>query len=106
MEFIRKQIDTEIQRGKVKPEAIYGILRQLVDHIEPPTVVPNPVPVAKPAPVPTQHQPQLQPQYQPQHQSLNHLLNQPLRKLFLQQKRLQSKKHQLKKLNKVKTFVA
>ena len=52
MEFIRKQIDTEIQRGKVKPEAIYGILRQLVDHIEPPTVVPTPAPAPPPAPAP------------------------------------------------------
>lgn len=52
MEFIRKQIDTEIQRGKVKPEAIYGILRQLVDHIEPPTVVPTPAPAPTPAPTP------------------------------------------------------
>ena len=49
MEFIRKQIDTEIQRGKVKPDAIYGILRQLVDHIEPSTPAPNPAPT--PAPV-------------------------------------------------------
>ena len=49
MEFIRKQIDTEIQKGKVRPDAIYGILQQIIDHIEPPA----PAPVAKPAPAPT-----------------------------------------------------
>mgnify|MGYP001035836935 CR=1 FL=1 len=48
MEFIRKQIDTEIQKGKVRPDAIYGILQQIIDHIEPPA----PAPVAKPAPAP------------------------------------------------------
>ena len=48
MEFIRKQIDTEIEKGKVRPDAIYGILQQIIDHIEPPA----PAPVAKPAPAP------------------------------------------------------
>ena len=48
MDFIRSQIDSEFQRPKVRPEAIYGILRQLVDLIEPPA----PAPVAKPAPAP------------------------------------------------------
>ena len=59
MEFIRKQIDTEIQKGKVRPDAIYGILQQIIDHIEPPAPAPvakpapAPAPVAKPAPAPT-----------------------------------------------------
>ena len=56
MEFIRKQIDTEIQKGKVRPDAIYGILQQIIDHIEPPAPAPvakpAPAPVAKPAPAP------------------------------------------------------
>ena len=56
MEFIRKQIDTEIQKGKVRPDAIYGILQQIIDHIEPPAPAPvakpAPAPVAKPAPTP------------------------------------------------------
>ena len=55
MDFIRSQIDSESQRPKVRPEAVYGILKQLVDLIEPqaPAPVAKPAPVVKPAPVPT-----------------------------------------------------
>ena len=52
MDFIRRQIDSESQRPKVRPEAVYGILRQLADLIEPPTVVAAPTPVPTPAPTP------------------------------------------------------
>ena len=51
MDSIRKQIDNALERPKIHKETVYGILRQIVDVIEPPAPTPAPVKVAAPAPV-------------------------------------------------------
>jgi hypothetical protein len=51
MDSIRKQIEDALQRSKIQKETVYGILRQIVDAIEPPA--PAPAPPA-PAPAPAQ----------------------------------------------------
>lgn len=50
MDSIRKQIDNALERPKIHKETVYGILRQIVDVIEPPAP-PAPAPPA-PAPAP------------------------------------------------------
>jgi|SRR6056300_66450 len=56
MDSIRKQIEDALQRPKINKETVYGILRQIVDAIEPPAPAPAPAPPAPappaPAPVP------------------------------------------------------
>ena len=100
MDSVREKITIELARSKIRTEEIYAIIKQIADHIEPPT----PAPVAKPAPAPAQHQHQhqRQRQNQRQHQHQNRLQ----RKLLHQLKRPQLKRPQLKNLNKSKTFVA
>jgi len=49
MDSIRKQIDNALERPKIHKETVYGILRQIVDVIEPPA--PSPAPVKAAAPV-------------------------------------------------------
>ena len=51
MDSIRKQIEDALQRSKIQKETVYGILRQIVDAIEPPAPAPAPAPPA-PAPAP------------------------------------------------------
>jgi hypothetical protein len=51
MDSIRKQIEDALQRSKIQKETVYGILRQIVDAIEPPAPAPAPAP-APPAPAP------------------------------------------------------
>ena len=50
MDSIRKQIEDALQRSKIQKETVYGILRQIVDAIEPPA--PAPAAPAPPAPAP------------------------------------------------------
>src|SRR5210317_901457 len=52
MDSIRKQIEDALQRSKIQKETVYGILRQIVDAIEPPAPAPAP-PTPAPAPAPT-----------------------------------------------------
>ena len=40
MDSIRKQIEDALQRPKIQKETVYGILRQIVDVIEPPAPAP------------------------------------------------------------------
>ena len=49
MDSIRKQIEDALQRSKIQKETVYGILRQIVDAIEPPAPAPAP-PAPAPAP--------------------------------------------------------
>ena len=42
MDSIRKQIEDALQRPKINKETIYGILKQIVDVIEPPAPAPAP----------------------------------------------------------------
>ena len=51
MDSIRKQIEDALQRSKIQKETVYGILRQIVDAIEPPAPAP-PAPAPAPAPAP------------------------------------------------------
>ena len=46
MDSIRKQIDNALERPKIHKETVYGILRQIVDVIEPPAPTPAPVKAA------------------------------------------------------------
>ena len=48
MDSVREKITIELARSKIRTEEIYAIIKQIADHIEPPT----PAPVAKPAPAP------------------------------------------------------
>jgi len=48
MDSVREKITIELARSKIRTEEIYSIIKQIADHIEPPT----PAPVAKPAPTP------------------------------------------------------
>ena len=43
MDSIRKQIDAALQRPKINKETMYGIIRQIIDIIEPQTPVTEPV---------------------------------------------------------------
>ena len=56
MDSIRKQIEDALQRPKINKETIYGILKQIVDVIEPPAPpkapAPAPAPPKTPAPAP------------------------------------------------------
>ena len=52
MDSIRKQIEDALQRSKIQKETVYGILRQIVDAIEPPAPAPAPPAPAPPAPAP------------------------------------------------------
>ena len=52
MDSIRKQIEDALQRSKIQKETVYGILRQIVDAIEPPAPAPAPAAPAPPAPAP------------------------------------------------------
>ena len=49
MDSIRKQIEDSLQRPKINKETVYGILKQIVDVIEPPKA-PEPAPEPAPAP--------------------------------------------------------
>ena len=44
MDSIREQIETALQRPKLHKENVYGILKQIVDTIEPPAPEPTPAP--------------------------------------------------------------
>ena len=51
MDSIRKQIDNALERPKIHKETVYGILKQIVDAIEPPAPAPPaPAPVKAVAP--------------------------------------------------------
>ena len=52
MDSIRKQIDNALERPKIHKETVYGILRQIVDVIEPPAPTPAPVKAATPVKAP------------------------------------------------------
>ena len=52
MDSIRKQIDNALERPKIHKETVYGILRQIVDVIEPPAPTPAPVKAAAPVKAP------------------------------------------------------
>ena len=52
MDSIRKQIEDALQRPKIQKETVYGILRQIVDVIEPPAPTPAPVKAATPVKAP------------------------------------------------------
>ena len=56
MDSIRKQIEDALQRSKIQKETVYGILRQIVDAIEPPAPAPAP-PAPAPAPAPAPETP-------------------------------------------------
>jgi len=52
MNSIREQIETALQRPKINKETVYGILKQIVDVIEPPASAPAPPKAPEPAPEP------------------------------------------------------
>jgi outer membrane biosynthesis protein TonB len=51
MDSIREQIDTALQRQKLNKDTVYGILKQIIDKIEPQAPAPEPTPAPAPAPV-------------------------------------------------------
>ena len=89
MDSIRKQIDNALERPKIHKETVYGILRQIVDVIEPPAPTPAPVKAATPVKAPAPPAPPAPPPPPaPAHQLQRHQL----------QHQHQHQKHQRRKL--------
>ena len=52
MDSVREKITIELARSKIRTEEIYSIIKQIADHIEPPTKAPAPAPAPAPTPAP------------------------------------------------------
>ena len=52
MDSVREKITIELARSKIRTEEIYAIIKQIADHIEPPTKAPAPAPAPAPTPAP------------------------------------------------------